>query len=199
MHIDVPALQRFQRSRRDDNFRGGADGVLALAFDGYDNKFDLRLEHTAEPFAEDFRVDVVDESGDVRTVQIDMNVFYRGRLVGKGTEDSDVRAQITEQGLTATIKVQGELYGIEPVGLTNYSHLTRDRRHSDTKFNHILTNHRFVEKHPDETSTCGAGSRDHAHGGMPTMFTPFPALKIVHTLYIHPIPHLPFKLKSCID
>ena len=142
---------------------GAAADVLAVKFDGYGNTFDMRLEHTTKPFAADFHLDVVDEKGNVETVNIvDLNFVYRGRLVGQGTEGSDVRAQITEKGLTATVTVQGELYSIEPIGKTNYSHGPSPDDH-DGRYNHLITSHRFAEKHPLEHAQCGA--KDHAHGG----------------------------------
>ena len=142
---------------------GAAADLLAFKFDGYGNTFDMRLEPTTAPFAPDFRLDVVDERGKVETVSVvDLNFVYRGRLVGEGTEGSDVRAQITDKGLTATVTVQGELFVIEPIGKTNYSHGPVRGDH-EGRYNHLITSHNFAEKHPLEHAQCGA--KDQAHGG----------------------------------
>eukprot|EP00039_Didymoeca_costata_P030934 m.32244 g.32244 ORF g.32244 m.32244 type:complete len:964 (+) comp8391_c0_seq2:184-3075(+) len=149
-------LSHIKSQRRLVRRSGGAE-MLKINFQAFDQEFNLKLAHSDKQFADNFRVEFVRESGRVDNIFVDKSIWFRGRLHGPGTADSDVRAHVVENGVFATINLNGEIFRLEPMNNKTHTHI---RRRDMEIYNHVIYSHSHTETDPRQKAVCGIHDHD---------------------------------------
>ncbi|XP_064473822.1 ADAM 17-like protease [Ornithodoros turicata] len=86
--------------------------IKEVSFKAHGRDFRLILNPTKGLLSAHFKAYTVDGSGNKRPVWVDQNQFYEGRVFGE--LDSNVSAHLDDGVMTASIRVQDEIYVVEP-------------------------------------------------------------------------------------